>query len=126
MEVMKGNTWMDWEPRRDPVREDASFSNDELYRIRRENVILLTKLERIHRQSGQVAPVAAVQPLKHTPASFVNRKKHLKTVGDQNAMLLKRLENIKSTVGGHRARPGPPRKAPAASTSALHQPEWNS
>lgn len=32
--VMKGATWMDWEPRRDVAREDASFTNDELYRIR--------------------------------------------------------------------------------------------
>ncbi len=36
MSVVKGagSTWMDWEPRRDAAREDASFTNDELYRIR--------------------------------------------------------------------------------------------
>ena len=32
--VGAGSTWSEWEPRRDRGRQDASFTNDDLYRIR--------------------------------------------------------------------------------------------
>lgn len=41
MEPGKGSTWMDWEPKRDAAREDASFTNDELFKIRCDFVLLL-------------------------------------------------------------------------------------
>eukprot|EP00048_Salpingoeca_helianthica_P016757 m.234079 g.234079 ORF g.234079 m.234079 type:complete len:243 (+) comp19415_c0_seq1:92-820(+) len=119
-----GATWMDWEPRRDIKREDASFTNDELYRIRRENVILLTKLERIHRVGG--GGVSSAQGrARHAAAAGVNRKKQYREIGQQNAMLLKRLENVKSTMPASRARPGPPAaRRPETKGQPLVQPEW--
>lgn len=72
-----------------PRREDASHTNEELYRIRRSNLVLLRHLEEIQRKgTGSAAGGGAFakKPVNHTAPSSINRRKELTKIADQNVV----------------------------------------
>lgn len=73
---------------------------DELQRIKRDNLGLLAKLDHIQTKGGVIQTVPKASNPSHIAAAAVNRKKNVREVNTQNLAMLKRLQNVKSSVAG--------------------------
>jgi len=104
-----------------------TYSTDQKILIRRDNINLLSNLERIQRKGGQTT-TRPNKVVRHTAASYVNRNKKTGSMARENMALLKRLQGVKSCVGGspHRRKVigGSPSNARSKSRKPKARPEW--
>eukprot|EP01147_Barroeca_monosierra_P010035 gene10035-2209_t len=109
------------------INGNRIHSREDMRKIQRENVLLLTKLEEIQRK-GAAVHAAPAPPRKHEASSTVNRRKKQRETENQNKAFLKRLEGVRSTVPKpntrSKARPGPPKSTGKGKHSRFEQPEW--
>lgn len=105
-------------------------------KIQRDNISLLSNLERIQRRGGGIDNRSR-QPANHRAAAAVNRRKKTQNTMNENLAFLKRLQSVKPTittkgsphtrnVRGPRARasPGTHGGARAAPKKQKARPEW--
>ncbi|KAM9770892.1 cilia- and flagella-associated protein 97 [Menidia menidia] len=90
-------------------RKNYSFSNDEVWRIDRENQRLLRELSRLSpgprpaSAVGKKTHVANSSPLVRLSHSALNRKREQQRIERDNLAFLKRLESVKPTHGLRRS-----------------------
>jgi hypothetical protein len=120
-----------------PERKNRTYTPDEQIKMRRDNVSLLSNLERIQRRGGgtnntAISPAVAKTKAKHTAASSINRFKTQTKTANENMAFLKRLQGVKSSgIGGTPKRGGktlagtpPPGSNGKAKVRKAKKPEW--
>jgi len=107
-----------------------TYSTDQKILIRRDNINLLSNLERIQRKGGQTT-TRPNKVVRHTAASYVNRNKKNGNMARENMALLKRLQGVKSCMGGTGGSPhrrkvvgGSPSNARSRARKPKARPEW--
>ena len=121
-----------------PERKNRTYTASEQIKMRRDNVSLLSNLERIQRRGGGTdnSPVAPRTKVKHTAAASINRFRSQNKTANENMAFLKRLQGVKSTgiagvapprrvVGGGTISAGtPPPGTRRPKVKKAKKPEW--
>lgn len=108
-----------------PRADNRTHNPEQLMTIKRDNVNLLSNLERIQRKGGGTDNRPA-KPVRHVAAASINRHQGFAKQSIENHALLNRLRRVKGTLstGGvgqiRRNNPAPKKRKPPKA-----RPEWN-
>jgi len=99
------------QPRFRPERKNRTYTAEEQIKMRRDNVSLLSNLERIQRRGGGTDNRVKKKG-NHVAAASINRFKGQRTIANENMAFLKRLQSVKSSgstgiKGSGYGRPSP-------------------
>jgi len=116
-----------------PERSNRTYTAEEQIKMRRDNVSLLSNLERIQRRGGGTDN-RPKKKVNHIAAASINRFKGQRNIANENMAFLKRLQSVKSSgiagasrrQGGGRKTAGaaPPRRGGSKPKKPKGKPEW--